>query len=119
MNEIAMVALFLIIILVLHLIEEVRTGFRKRMLWGEMPLPVFAGINIFIYSFCLITFFLLLYGSPSGAGFAWVFAAGMLINGMSHLGMMAARRAYFPGGVTAMPLIPVAVYLMVLLVISY
>ena len=109
-------ALFLILVLVLHLIEEVRMGFRKRMLCGEMPLSVFVGINVFIYSFCLITFFLLLYGSQLGVGFAWVFAVSMFINGMIHLGMMAARRAYFPGGITAIPLLPIAIYLMTLLV---
>jgi len=116
MNKIAMAALFLIFMLVLHLIEEVRMSFRKRMLWGEMPLPVFVGINIFIYSFCLITFLLLLYGNQLGGIFAWVFAVSMFINGMVHLGVMVVRRAYFPGGVTAMPLLSIAIYLMTLLV---
>ena len=111
-----MAALLLSFVLVLHHIEEVRKGFRKRMLWGEMPLPVFVGINIFIYSFCLITFLLLLYGNQLGGVFAWVFAVSMFINGMVHLVMMVVQRAYFPGGVTAIPLLPIAIYLMTLLV---
>lgn len=111
-----MAALLLIFVLVLHLIEEVRMGFSKRMLWGEMPLSVFIGINIFIYSFCLVTFLLLLQGSQLGVGFAWVFVVSMFINGMVHLGMMVVRRVYFPGGVTAMPLLLIAIYLMTQLV---
>lgn len=32
---------------------------------------------------------------------AWAFAIGMLFNGEGHIGIMAVRRRYFPGGFTA------------------
>jgi len=97
-------------ILVLHLIEEVKTGFRKKLPFGEMPKPVFIGVNILVYSFCLATFLLLLAGSGLAIPFAWVFSVGMLLNGLGHIAIMIPRRKYFPGGLTAFVLVSVAVY---------
>ena len=115
MDRISIVILVLILVLVLHLVEEVRTGFRKKLIIGEMPLPLFAGINVLIYTFCLATFLLLLYGYTLGITFAWVFAAGMLLNGTGHISFMVIKRAYFPGGLTAVLILPLSVYLILLL----
>jgi hypothetical protein len=112
MDTISRTILLLIIALVAHLAEEVRAGFRKRFPLGEMPVPLFAGINVSIYTFCALTLRLSLRRNPLAVPFAWVFAAFMLMNGLGHLGIMAVKRGYFPGGLTAPVLSLLSVYLM-------
>jgi hypothetical protein len=87
--------------LVLHLIEEIKTDFRKRLPVGEMPLPVFVGLSLFIYAFCFATRAFSLRTSQWAAPLAWVFAVSMVLNGMGHIGIMLIKREYFPGGLTA------------------
>jgi hypothetical protein len=41
----------LILALLLHLLEEIRTGFPT----GDLPLPVLVGINVVIYAFYFAT----------------------------------------------------------------
>jgi hypothetical protein len=103
--------LLLIAILLLHLGEEVKTGFREKFPLGEMPRPLFIGLNIIVYTFCFATLFLSAQGHELAIPLAWIFALAMLANGAIHIGMMALRRRYFPGGATALLLIPVSVYL--------
>jgi hypothetical protein len=58
MNETTTLILMLIVVLVLHLIEEIKTGFRKRFPLGDMSKSLFIGLNILIYAFCIVTFWL-------------------------------------------------------------
>ncbi len=97
--------------LVLHLVEEVRTGFRFRLPFGEMPRRVFMCINIALYGFILATVGLSATGSGFARPFAWAFALAMLLNGAGHIGWMVVRRAYFPGGLSAFVLVGVALAL--------
>jgi uncharacterized membrane protein YhhN len=76
-----------------------------------MPKPIFIGINICVYSYCLITLFFSLTDNALAIPFALALAIGMLLNGLGHIGMMAVRRRYFPGGITAFLLASVAILL--------
>lgn len=105
----------LIAALVLHLVEEVRTGFRKKLPAGEMPLPVFVGLNVLIYTFCLATLVLSLRNSRWAGPLAWIFAVAMMLNGLGHIGIMVVKRGYFPGGFTAFLLLSLSAYLLFLL----
>jgi uncharacterized membrane protein len=107
--------LALILLLVAHLVEEIKTGFRHKLIIGTMPLPVFIGINTAIYLFCAATLFFSLTNNKLAAPFAWIFAVAMLFNGLGHICIMTIKRGYFPGGVTAFLLVPVAVSLIVCL----
>lgn len=108
--------LLLIAILLLHLGEEVKTGFREKFPLGEMPRPLFVGLNIIVYTFCFATLFLSARGHELAIPLAWILALAMLGNGVVHIGMMALRRKYFPGGATAFMLVPVSGYLVLQLI---
>jgi hypothetical protein len=103
--------LILIAVLVVHLIEEVETGFRRKLPVGDMPLRVFVGINVVLYAFCCATLLLSLRDSEWAVPLAWVFAVAMVLNGLGHAGIVAVRGKYFPGGLTAVPLLLAAGYL--------
>ena len=111
MDSMAIIILLLIFILVMHLVEEIKTGFRRKLPFGEMPRHIFIGINIFVYMFCFTTFSLSLVGSELAIPLAWVLAAGMLLNGLGHIAIMIVKRGYFPGGFTAFFLLPVSILL--------
>jgi hypothetical protein len=113
LNATAGLVLALVTVLFVHLIEEMRTGFRKRLPAGEMPLPAFVTINVILYSYCFATFSLAFTGSSLAPPFTWVFASIMLVNGLGHIAIMIVRRHYFPGGISAFILAPLAVSLMV------
>ena len=113
MDRITSAILLLIAALVVHLVEEVKTGFRKKLPIGEMPKPLFIGINVVVYAFCFTTLLLSARGHELATLFAWVFAIAMLMNGIGHIGMMLVRREYFPGGLTAFLLLPVSAYLII------
>ena len=85
----------------LHLTEEVYKGFRRQFPLGEMPLPVFIGLNTLIYAFAIITIALSVARQEAFVPMAWLFAVGVGINGIGHLGAMVWRKGYFPGGLTA------------------
>jgi hypothetical protein len=101
----------LTLLLVAHLVEEVRRGFRQKFPLGEMPLWLFAGINILLYAYCATMIWLALDGSPAAIPMAWGFAIGMMLNGTAHLTIMVVQRAYFPGGITAPGIIAASLYL--------
>lgn len=101
----------LIVALILHLAEEIKTGFRSKLPVGEMPLGLFVGINVVVYAFCFTTLVLSLRDGRSAPPFAWVFAAAMFLNGLGHVGIMAVKKRYFPGGVTALLLLLLSAYL--------
>ena len=111
MDRITSAILLLIAALVVHLVEEIKTGFRKKLPIGEMPKPLFIGINVVVYAFCFTTLLLSARGHELATPFAWVFAIAMLMNGIGHIGMMLVRREYFPGGLTAVLLLPISAYL--------
>jgi len=95
------IILLLIAALILHLLEEVRTGFWQRLPVGEMPLPLFVTINVVVYAFCFTTLILSVRNGELATPFAWVFAVSMFLNGLGHVGMMIVRWRYVPGGLTA------------------
>lgn len=115
-DRITYIILLLIAVLLTHLGEEIKTGFRKRFPLGEMPKPLFVGGNVIVYAFCFVTLFLSARGNDIAIPLAWTFALAMLANGTAHIGIMALRREYFPGGLTAFLLLPVSAYLIVQLV---
>jgi len=84
MDSMTIIILLLIFILVMHLLEEIKTGFRKNLPLGEMPRHIFIGINIFVYMFCFTTLSLSLVGSELAVPLALIFAIGMAINGFGH-----------------------------------
>ena len=63
MSTVAGLVLALIIALGLHLAEEIKTGFRRRLPVGVMPKSVFIGINIGVYTYCFTTLVLTLIGN--------------------------------------------------------
>ena len=101
----------------LHLVEEIKTGFRHKLPFGPMPKPVFIGVNAGVYTFCFVTLFLSLIDSQLAVPLGWVLASGMLLNGLGHISIMVFKGSYFPGGITAFLLALVAVFLMVYLLI--
>jgi hypothetical protein len=82
----------------MHLVEEVQHGFRQKFPLGEMPKPIFIGINIILYAFCFATFLLSIRSSSLAIPFTWILAIAMLMNGAGHIGIMSVRRRYFHGG---------------------
>jgi hypothetical protein len=110
--------LALIAVLVLHLLEEIKTGFRRRLPIGKMPLSVFVGINILVYLFCAFTMYLSVSGSSLAFSFQWIFAMTMVLNGLGHIGIMTIKRSYFPGGLTAFLLLAAALALLVVLILT-
>jgi hypothetical protein len=52
------VILLMVVALILHLLEETKTGFRRKLPEGEMPLPLFVAINVVVYAFCFTTLIL-------------------------------------------------------------
>jgi hypothetical protein len=103
--------LLLIVVLMLHLAEEVQTGFRQRLPTGEMPLPVFLGINLALYGFCFATLALSLRSSEWAVPTAWALFISMALNGLGHIGIMLIKEEYFPGGLTAFFLLLASGYL--------
>jgi hypothetical protein len=116
MDTLTLAILLLILALIAHLAEEVKTGFRQQMVTGEMPLPLFVGLNVLIYAFCFTALILAAQGKRLAVPMAWVLAVGNVLNGAGHIGMTVYRRRYFPGALTAFLLLPAAGYLIAQLV---
>jgi hypothetical protein len=116
MDRVSTVILMSIIALAIHLVEEIKTGFRQRFPLGEMPRAVFVGFNILIYTFGFTTFFLSLSDAVLALPLTWIWAIAMLLNGIGHVGAMLFIRQYFPGGMTAPVLTLVAGHLIFVLV---
>lgn len=111
MNDLVIGVVLLLVVLLAHLLEEVRTGFRRRFPLGEMPRSLFVAINVVLYLYIGVTLLLALAGRQAAVPLAWGFALAMAANGLGHMGIMVWRRQYFPGGVTAFPLLVAAIYL--------
>jgi hypothetical protein len=108
MNAICVGVLILIGAHVLHLAEEVLTGFRQKYPLGAMSKSVFVSGNALVFVYALAIAYLSEGGTPIAVPLAWVYGIGMLLNGLLHLGMMVFKRAYFPGGITASVVLPAA-----------
>ena len=118
MNDLSSAILLLILSLIAHLVEEVKTGFRKQFPLGEMPLWGFLSANGAIY-LCLFALLVLsIRDHPLSIPLAWAFAIIMLLNGIAHLTIAAVRKRYFPGMITSFLLIPAALYLIVVLQVT-
>jgi hypothetical protein len=115
MSRLTLALVILVGCLVLHLVEEIATGFRRRFPLGEMPRPLFVGVNAVLYSYAAVMIGLSLAAHPASAAMAWPFAAAMVLNGGGHLGIMLLRRKYFPGAGTALPLLLTAAYVLAVL----
>ena len=116
MANISWVTLILIVVLVGHIIEEIKTDFRRKFPLGEMPRRLFVSINVVLYLFCLVAFSFAAFRTQLAVPLAWIFAIAMLLNGVGHVAIMVLRRGYFPGGLTALLLVPISVYLMIILI---
>lgn len=99
----------------LHFYEELHTDFRRQFPLGEIPKTIFVTANAAGFAFALITAYLCFIEARTGIIAAWVYAIVMLINGVLHLGVMVIRRGYFPGGISACLLLPIAMMLVWLL----
>ena len=115
MDPTLLAAGLLIGFVLVHLLEEILTGFRHKFPLGEMPVPVFLGINLLLYGYAGVMIKLLSVENPGGELMAWIFASGMLLNGLGHLGYMIWLRRYFPGGVTAVLVVGFSLNLMMIL----
>lgn len=113
MAQIAYIIIILTVLLLAHLLEEVKTGFRKKFILGRMPKTVFVLGNVVIYSFALITIILAFKNMAVAYWLAWIYGVAIVLNAALHIGIMAVKRGYFAGGITAFALLPPAVYLLV------
>ncbi len=111
MSTLSISVLVLTGVLALHLLEEIRTGFRKKFPLGEMPLTFFVIVNICVYAYALLTAYLCATHVEAGILMAWIFAVLMLGNALLHIGIMAVKRVYFPGGYSAFVVLAAAVNL--------
>lgn len=112
MNTLALLVGLNALILVAHLVEEIRNDFFKKFPLGAIPRPVAIVLNILLYAGVLITLYLVYLGSQLGVTLSWVFAILMLSNAVGHLLMMLIKRGYLPGGVTAVMLLPASLWLL-------
>ncbi|MFH2056492.1 MAG: HXXEE domain-containing protein [bacterium] len=115
MTALALLIALNLIILVAHLIEEIKTGFFDKFPLGKIPTPLAIGLNSLLYLGILLTIYLALAGNPVAVTLAWVFALLMLSNALLHLGLMLRRKRYFPGGITAGLLLPASIWLLLYL----
>jgi len=97
---------FMCAALIVHLVEEIHTGFRRKFPLGEMPRSVFVTVNIIVYSWALAAYLSYFFNHPWGPSLVFFFSLAVLGNGLFHLGYMVLRRRYFPGGITAGALVP-------------
>ena len=95
------IILLLMAALTLHLVEQIRTGFRDQLPLGAMPLPAFVGINVAAYTLCFATLIASVRRGELATPFTWLFAIAMSANGLGYVAVVVARRRYVPGAVTA------------------
>jgi hypothetical protein len=113
MNQTLWLFSALILMQVAHFIEEIKTGFRVQFPLGEIPVPVFIGVNTLFYLASIFTIYRLATHHPAAYSWARVIGWIMVANGALHLLIMAVRGAYFPGGWTALPVLVLAAWLLV------
>jgi hypothetical protein len=101
MNQVSVGIIFLIVVQAIHLFEEVRQDFRRKVPIGEIPKSLFVWLNVAAFTFAIVTLCLCQAEMAIGFVLAWIYGIAMIINGCIHMGMMIHKRGYFPGGVTA------------------
>jgi hypothetical protein len=101
MSLVSVGIIFLIVVQAIHLYEEVRRDFRRKVPIGEIPKSLFIWLNVAAFAFAVVTLCLCQAENAVGFVLAWIYGIAMVINGCIHIGMMIHRRGYFPGGVTA------------------
>jgi uncharacterized membrane protein HdeD (DUF308 family) len=111
MSSVSVSIIILIVVQGLHLYEEVKQDFRRKLPVGEMPKGVFVAANVLVFAFAIVTLCMCQAEMMAGFVMAWIFGIGMILNGCIHMGMMIHKRGYFPGGVTAPFVLVVAVSL--------
>ena len=103
------------VILALHLVEEIKTDFFKKFPLGPIPIPLALVLNVMIYAGALLIIYLAAVGNAVAIPMAWIFGVVMLSNAVLHLLMVAIKRAYFPGAITAVILLPASIWLLLYL----
>jgi hypothetical protein len=116
MNLVSVGIIFLIVVQAIHLYEEVRSDFRRKVPIGEIPKSLFIWLNVAAFAFTIVTLCLCQAETSIGFVLAWIYGIAMVINGCIHIGMMIHKRGYFPGGVTAPFVLVAAVYVICQLV---
>ena len=114
MNKLTYLLLILTATLILHLIEEIKTGFRKRFPLGKMSVSLFVELNIIIYALIGLVIYFNITAHAWAELTAVIYAVFMILNAGLHIGMMIKSRAYFPGGITAFLLLPIAIYVLII-----
>lgn len=105
MNSIAQATAPAIPLLLVHLVEEIATGYRERIPLGPMPKWLFVALNVVLYGFSLGALVLTARTQLAGLVMAWILTAVLILIGLGHLIIMLVRRQYFPGGLTAILLL--------------
>lgn len=111
MTQIGITVFVLMATLFFHLLEEMKTGFRKKYPLGEIPMPLLILINVIGYSLAISAGILCLMENQLGVLLSWIFAIAMFTNVIFHFGMIVYRKGYFPGGYTSILLLIVTLYL--------
>jgi len=78
--------LLVMAVLIMHLIEEIKTSFRQRPPLSEMPRPVFMGAKIAIYAFCFTNLILFAHKDALAIPLAWIFVVAILLTDWGILG---------------------------------
>ena len=115
MTTLAILVALNTLVLLAHLIEEIKTSFFEKFPLGPIPTPLALVLNIAIYSGALLTIYLAAVGNAVAIPLAWVFGVVMLTNALFHLLIVAIKRTYFPGAITAALLLPISLWLLLYL----
>ena len=94
-----------------HLVEEIKTGFHRKHPLGPLPLWIMVVVNALLYAGAAVIVVLVLRNHSLGVTLAWTYGFVLAGNALAHIGIMIWRRQYFPGGVTAVLLLPALAYL--------
>jgi hypothetical protein len=94
-----------------HLLEEIKTGFHRKHPLGPLPLWIMVAVNVLLYAGVVVTVALVYQNHRPGVTLAWIYGFVLTGNALGHIGIMVWRRQYFPGGVTAVLLLPALAYL--------
>lgn len=113
MISLVVIIIVLTVVQAIHLVEEIKAGFRKKFPLGPVPRWLMIAGNVILYLYAAATGYLVYTGKGAGLTMAWIFALLMLGNALGHLAIMLIRKKYFPGGYTAPLLFLISIYLIV------
>jgi hypothetical protein len=112
MPDLALIVVILTALMAVHLVEEIKAGFRRKFPLGIPPRWLMVVGNAILYIYALMTAYFLYTGTGPGLTTAWIYGLLVLGNAIGHLTIIVVRKKYFPGGYSAMLLLPAAVYLL-------